>query len=56
LRYVYEGNAPGEGGENTLCPNCSYVLIKRFGYSIESDMISNGTCPDCGAIIAGINM
>ena len=23
LRYVYEGNVPGEDGENTLCPNCA---------------------------------
>lgn len=56
LRYVYEGNIPGEGGENTCCPSCSSVLIKRYGYVIKSDRISNGTCPDCGAAIAGIGL
>jgi pyruvate formate lyase activating enzyme len=54
LRYVYEGNVPGEGGENTFCPSCSCVLIKRYGYVIESMRIINGACPDCGAAIAGI--
>jgi pyruvate formate lyase activating enzyme len=56
LRYVYEGNVPGEGGENTFCPSCSSVLIKRYGYVIETDRISSGACPDCGAAIAGVGM
>ncbi|HXE97460.1 MAG TPA: AmmeMemoRadiSam system radical SAM enzyme [Dongiaceae bacterium] len=56
LRYVYEGNVPGKGGENTSCPSCRALLIKRYGYLIETDRISNGTCPDCGASIAGIGL
>lgn len=56
LHYVYEGNVPGEGGENTYCPSCSALLIKRYGYVIEADRISNGTCPDCNAAIAGIGL
>jgi len=56
LRYVYEGNVPGEGGENTSCPSCSAPLIKRYGYLIEKIRISNGLCPDCGAVIAGIGL
>lgn len=56
LNYVYEGNVPGEGGENTCCPSCSNVLIKRYGYAIKTDRISNGACPDCGIAIAGIGM
>jgi pyruvate formate lyase activating enzyme len=56
LRYVYEGNVPGEGGENTYCPSCSSVLVKRYGYIIEADRISSGACPDCGATIAGVGM
>ncbi len=54
INYVYEGNVPGEGGENTYCPSCSSLLIKRYGYIIESDKITEGVCPDCGAPIAGI--
>jgi pyruvate formate lyase activating enzyme len=56
LRYVYEGNVPGEGGESTYCPSCSTVLIKRFGYIIETNRIVNGNCPDCGKSIAGIGL
>jgi pyruvate formate lyase activating enzyme len=56
LRYVYEGNVPGEGGENTWCPSCSSLLIKRFGYLIDSNRIQEGRCPDCGEAIAGVGM
>jgi len=56
LRYVYEGNVPGEGGDNTYCPSCSTLLIKRFGYVIEANRISNSVCPDCGETIAGVGM
>lgn len=56
LRYVYEGNVPGEGGENTCCPSCSSLLIKRYGYMIETNRIRNGRCPDCAAAIAGVGM
>lgn len=56
LRYVYEGNIPGEGGENTCCPACSTLLIRRHGFAIGTNRIHNGTCPDCGATIAGVGM
>ena len=56
LHYVYEGNVPGDGGENTLCPSCSTILIKRYGYAIETNRIDKGLCPDCGAGIAGIGL
>ena len=54
LRYVYEGNVPGEGGENTTCPSCTSLLIKRHGYAIQNKWINNGACPDCGTVIAGV--
>lgn len=54
LHYVYEGNVPGEGGENTWCPSCAALLIRRFGYKIETDRTRYGACPDCGSVIAGI--
>lgn len=56
LHFVYEGNIPGNGGENTYCPSCSSLLIKRYGYVIEMNKIRNGVCPDCSAAIAGIGM
>ena len=56
LRYVYEGNVPGEGGENSYCPSCSTLLIQRYGYVIRMNRIRNGACPACDTEIAGIGM
>lgn len=54
LKYVYEGNVPGKGGENTYCPQCSELLIKRFGFSILENRIKDGTCSKCGHHIEGV--
>ena len=53
LRYVYEGNVPGEGGENSCCPSCGGLLIKRYGYIIEKNLLARGKCPGCGRAIDG---
>ena len=54
LRYVYEGNVPGETGENTYCPNCNKILIHRFGYQIQEKKLKNSTCSYCGEKIDGV--
>ena len=54
LRYVYEGNVPGEGGENTYCPVCGELLIRRCGFAIESNRIKDGTCPECAFVLDGV--
>ncbi|MFI5295663.1 MAG: AmmeMemoRadiSam system radical SAM enzyme [Thermodesulfovibrionales bacterium] len=54
LKYVYEGNVPGGGGENTSCPVCKEVLIKRFGYRVLENKIKQDKCPSCGSRIEGI--
>jgi pyruvate formate lyase activating enzyme len=54
LRYVYEGNVPGEGGENSCCPSCGGMLIKRYGYIVEKNLLSRGRCPGCGLEVEGI--
>lgn len=54
LKYVYEGNVPGEGRENTYCHNCKKLLIKRFGFSIIENRIRDGKCSECGADIKGV--
>lgn len=54
LRFVYEGNIPGEGGENTSCPSCGTELISRFGFRIRENKIKEGRCPSCGETIAGV--
>jgi len=55
LRYVYEGNVPGENGENTYCHNCGKLLIRRFGYSIQENKIKNSACTYCGTKIDGLH-
>lgn len=54
LHYVYEGNIPGEGGENTCCPGCGAELISRYGFSIRQNNLTDGRCKTCGQQIAGV--
>jgi pyruvate formate lyase activating enzyme len=54
LRYVYEGNVPGETGENTYCHKCGKALIRRFGYRIQENEIKNSKCKYCGTKIDGL--
>ncbi len=54
LRFVYEGNIPGEGGENTYCPACGEEIIARYGFSIMENRLKDGKCPKCGEKIEGI--
>lgn len=54
LRYVYLGNVPGRGGENTVCPGCGATLIDRLGFQVRSNAVDQGRCPHCGRTIAGV--
>ena len=54
LRYVYEGNVPGEGGEHTYCYTCGRMLIRRYGFQILGNSLSDTKCPHCGVVIDGI--
>ncbi|MEK6692418.1 MAG: AmmeMemoRadiSam system radical SAM enzyme [Nitrospirota bacterium] len=56
LRYVYEGNVPGEGGESTYCYNCGKILIDRYDYIIKGNYIKDSKCPDCGSVIGGVGL
>jgi pyruvate formate lyase activating enzyme len=47
--YPYLGNMPGHWQENTYCPKCKKLLIKRLGYQIvECKLTENNQCPECG--------
>ncbi len=49
LKYVYAGNIPGHNGENTYCPTCRELLIRRFGFRIiKWNLKRDKTCPKCG--------
>ncbi|MCD5396476.1 MAG: AmmeMemoRadiSam system radical SAM enzyme [Candidatus Pacebacteria bacterium] len=47
LKFVYIGNVPGIEGENTYCPKCKALMIKRIGYFIQR-FDKNGKCSKCG--------
>ena len=49
LNYVYIGNVPGHRFENTYCPNCNELLIKRFSFEIAKwNLTKDMRCPACG--------
>jgi len=56
LDYVYEGNVPGRGNENTYCHQCGELLIERWGYSIVKNTIKDGHCPSCQGFVAGVGL
>ncbi len=56
LRYVYEGNVPGEGGEHTYCYVCKALLINRYGFFIRRNRVRESRCPECGTPIDGVEM
>ncbi len=49
LNYVYLGNVPGHPWENTYCPNCKELLIKRYIFDIvKYNLTEKNECPKCG--------
>lgn len=56
LRYVYMGNVPGLGGENTSCHHCGHLLIERQGFHVRSNCITNDRCPQCRTPVYGLGM
>jgi len=48
-RYVYVGNVPGKGYENTFCPRCGNAVIEREGYTITGwSLDKKNSCTHCG--------
>ncbi|MEM4397939.1 MAG: AmmeMemoRadiSam system radical SAM enzyme [Candidatus Woesearchaeota archaeon] len=53
LKYIYIGNIPGNTYENTYCPKCKKLLIKRYGFQILENKIKNNKCFYCDEKISG---
>lgn len=52
MKYVYIGNIPTVDGENTYCPECGELVIKRDGFQVVSDDLKKTRkCPKCKAKI-----
>lgn len=54
LKYVYVGNVPGNELADTKCPSCGNIVVKRQGYRIVFNKISNGKCSVCGKKVDGL--
>lgn len=49
LKYVYLGNIITETKENTYCPKCNNLAIRRIGYQTEIlGVDKKGKCAECG--------
>ena len=52
LDYVYLGNIAGSEGQNTRCPVCGTIIVRRSGYSIKlEEADQKGKCRKCGTRI-----
>ncbi len=54
LKYVYTGNLSDEEGNNTYCPKCGKLLIKRRLFSVIENNIKKGECAFCNEKIPGV--
>ncbi|MDD2464905.1 MAG: AmmeMemoRadiSam system radical SAM enzyme [Desulfobulbus sp.] len=54
LRFVYTGNVAGAGGEDTYCPGCNSLLIRRQGFNSRIQDLEKGHCRRCGVPVAGV--
>ncbi|NHV06378.1 MAG: AmmeMemoRadiSam system radical SAM enzyme, partial [Thaumarchaeota archaeon] len=46
--FPYVGNVPGHAYENTYCPNCGELLIKRYNTLVLKYRVTeDGRCPRC---------
>ena len=55
LWFVYAGNLPGEVGhrEDTCCPHCDAVAIRRRGFTVLENTMKGDCCSRCGRRIPG---
>ena len=56
LQFVYVGNVAGDGGEDTVCPQCGEVVIRRRGFSVMARHMQDGCCASCHTPIPGVGL
>ncbi len=54
LEFVYVGNVPGHRFDNTYCPGCGALLIRRSGFDVLLNTVRDGRCPQCRRQVAGV--
>ncbi len=53
IKYIYVGNVYGWGND-TYCPACGKMLVKREGFEVMENHVQHGKCAFCQAKIAGV--
>ncbi len=53
LKHIYIGNLLGES-EDTKCPNCGRIVVRRLGFDVVSTELAGSKCAFCGTPIAGV--
>jgi pyruvate formate lyase activating enzyme len=54
LEFVYIGNVHGHRYDNTYCPGCGALLIRRSGFDVLLNAIGGGRCSACRQRVAGV--
>jgi pyruvate formate lyase activating enzyme len=54
INFAYLGNVAGHAAENTSCPSCKEIVIRRMGMGVEAVRLSGGQCPKCKRTIPGV--
>ena len=47
LEHIYVGNVPGHKNDNTYCPQCGELLVRRRGFNVTEYNLKKGKCPKC---------
>ena len=49
LHFVYLGNVDSPGAEDTVCPTCGDVAVRRRGFAVGAENLeADGRCGSCG--------
>lgn len=54
LKYVYAGNIPIPGAEDTYCASDKKPLIVRSGFNVLKNVLRDGKCPYDGEAVSGV--
>ncbi|PLX75134.1 MAG: AmmeMemoRadiSam system radical SAM enzyme [Desulfuromonas sp.] len=53
LAHIYVGNVATADGEDTLCPGCEAVVIRRHGFRLQERALDGHYCRQCGYELKG---
>lgn len=53
LKFVYIGNIFNDIGQDTKCPSCGNIVVRRLGYTICLTGMNEDKCAYCDTIIPG---